>query len=79
MWWWDWSRWSSELDRMALNGVTSPLLALGQELVWNMVWEEEGLDQEEIDEWNAGPAYQAWFYMGNLRYDSSEAAFFQLP
>lgn len=52
---------------MALNGVTSPLLVLGQEFVWNQVWSELGLTQDEIDSWNAGPAYQAWFYMGNLQ------------
>ena len=67
MWWWDWDRWDHELNIMALNGVNNPLLVLGQEYIWNAVWEEMGLAQEEIDEWNAGPAYAAWFYMGNLK------------
>ena len=67
MWWWDWDRWDHELNLMALNGVNNPLLVLGQEYIWNSVWEEIGLSQEEIDEWNAGPAYAAWFYMGNIK------------
>mmetsp|Transcript_16406 Transcript_16406/g.30686 ORF Transcript_16406/g.30686 Transcript_16406/m.30686 type:complete len:739 (+) Transcript_16406:52-2268(+) len=66
-WWWDWERWDRELNLMAMQGINFPLLVLGQEYIWNQVWLELGLSQGEINEWNAGPAFAAWFYMGNLK------------
>ena len=68
MWWWDWDRWEHELNLMAMNGVNMPLLILGQEYIWNQVWTQDfNISQDDVDSFNAGPAYAAWFYMGNLQ------------
>ncbi|GMH69651.1 hypothetical protein TL16_g05210 [Triparma laevis f. inornata] len=66
-WWWNWERWERELNLMAMQGINFPLLVLGQEFIWNQVWLDYNLSQSEINDWNAGPAFAAWFYMGNLK------------
>lgn len=66
--WWDWSRWETEIDWMALNGVNAPLAMVGQDAIWLDVFVEDfGLDRAElIASFFASPAYQPWHWMGNL-------------
>lgn len=63
---WGWERWQEELDYMALEGVNAPLMLVGMEAVWQDVLREMGYSQDEINQFVAGPAYQAWFLMNNL-------------
>ncbi|XP_006901783.1 PREDICTED: alpha-N-acetylglucosaminidase [Elephantulus edwardii] len=64
--WWDWARWEQEIDWMALNGINLALAWNGQEAIWQRVYLALGLNQSEIDEYFAGPAFLAWERMGNL-------------
>jgi alpha-N-acetylglucosaminidase len=64
---WDWSRWEQELDWLALHGVNLPLAFVGQELVWQSLWRELGLSDEEISGWFSGPAFLPWQRMGNIQ------------
>ncbi|XP_057300094.1 alpha-N-acetylglucosaminidase-like isoform X2 [Hydractinia symbiolongicarpus] len=63
---WNWSRWEREIDWMALNGINLPLAFTAQETVWQKVYIELGLTQEELDSHFAGPAFLAWQRMGNI-------------
>lgn len=63
---WDWSRWQQELDWMALHGFDMPLFNLAAEAVAARVWQQLGLEQQEIDNFNVGPAYLPWLRMGNI-------------
>ena len=58
--WWRWPRWEREIDWMALNGINLPLAFTGQEAIWKRVYTNLGLEQQEIDEHFAGPAFLAW-------------------
>lgn len=58
--WWKWPRWEREIDWMALNGINLPLAFTGQEAIWKRVLAQLGLEQSEIDEHFAGPAFLAW-------------------
>ncbi|XP_061667163.1 alpha-N-acetylglucosaminidase isoform X2 [Syngnathoides biaculeatus] len=64
--WWDWPRWEREIDWMALNGINLPLAFTGQEAIWQEVYRALGLNQSEIEEFFAGPAFLAWNRMGNM-------------
>jgi alpha-N-acetylglucosaminidase len=64
--WWDWSRWEKEIDWMALHGINMPLAITGQEYVWNEVYKSMGFTDEDLANFFSGPAYFAWFWMGNL-------------
>jgi alpha-N-acetylglucosaminidase len=64
--WWDWERWEKEIDLMALHGINMPLAITGQEYVWYEVYKEMGFSDEDLSEFFCGPAYLAWFWMGNL-------------
>jgi len=64
--WWDWDRWEKEIDWMALHGINMPLSITGQEYVWNEVYKSMGFSDEDLMEFFSGPAYFAWFWMGNL-------------
>ncbi|HTJ48141.1 MAG TPA: alpha-N-acetylglucosaminidase [Cyclobacteriaceae bacterium] len=64
--WWDWSRWEKEIDWMALHGINMPLAITGQEYVWNEVYKSMGFTDEDLSKFFSGPAYFAWFWMGNL-------------
>lgn len=64
--WWDWARWEQEIDWMALHGINMPLAITGQEYVWYEVYRELGFSDAELEEFFSGPAYFAWFWMGNL-------------
>ena len=63
---WDWPRWEREIDWMALHGINMPLMAVGMEKVWQNVLRGLGYDDESIDRFIAGPAFQAWWLMDNL-------------
>lgn len=63
---WDWKRWEQEIDWMALHGINLPLAVVGADVVWCRVLERLGYTKAEIDEFIAGPAFQAWWLMNNL-------------
>jgi alpha-N-acetylglucosaminidase len=63
----DWKDWEHELDWMALNGVNVMLVANGEEAVWQAVLKRIGYSNKEISDYISGPAYNAWWLMGNLQ------------
>ncbi|KNC87184.1 hypothetical protein SARC_00712 [Sphaeroforma arctica JP610] len=68
MWQWDWERWETEIDWMALKGINLPLAFTGQEYVWRRVYQRHfNVSDAELSEWFSGPAFLAWFRMGNLQ------------
>lgn len=64
--WWQWAEWERMIDWMALQGVNLPLASTGQEAVWQEVWREFGLTDEEIRSFFTGPAYLPWHRVGNI-------------
>ncbi|GMH42712.1 hypothetical protein BSKO_10631 [Bryopsis sp. KO-2023] len=64
---WDWKRWEAELDWMALHGVNLALALSGQEFIWVKVFEEMGLDRDDLSDFFAGPAFLSWGRMGNIQ------------
>ncbi len=62
----DWKGWERELDWMALNGVNLALATTGSEAVWQNTLRRIGYSEKEILEFFPGPAYTAWWLMGNL-------------
>ncbi len=64
--WWDWPRWEREIDLMAANGIDLPLAIIGTEAVWLNVLQRFGYTKDEAKHFIAGPAYTAWWLMGNL-------------
>lgn len=64
--WWDWDRWQREIDWMTLNGVNMPLAITGEEAICQKVYRELGFTDTELAKFFSGPAYFAWFWMGNL-------------
>jgi len=65
--WWNWERWEREIDWMALQGVNLPLAFTGQEYVQRALFKEFGLSDDEVHEYFTGPAFLAWFRMGNVQ------------
>ena len=63
---WDWNRWSEELDWMALHGVNMPLASVASEAIARRVWMKLGLTAQEADEFFTGAAHLPWHRMGNL-------------
>ena len=63
---WDWERWEQEIDWMALHGINLPLAIVGTDCVWRNVLFRLGYNKEEINQFIAGPAFQAWWLMNNL-------------
>lgn len=63
---WDWKRWEQEIDWMALHGINLPLAMVGTDVVWHNVLTKLGYTKEEINQFIAGPAFQAWWLMNNL-------------
>ncbi|ADV42401.1 alpha-N-acetylglucosaminidase [Bacteroides helcogenes] len=63
---WDWERWEKEIDWMALHGINLPLSIVGTGSVWRNVLSRLGYSKEEVNEFVAGPAFQAWWLMNNL-------------
>lgn len=64
--WWNWERWEKEIDWMALHGINMPLAITGQEYVWQEVYKQMGFSDDDLRQFFSGPAYFAWFWMGNL-------------
>ena len=64
--WWDWKRWQEEIDWAALHGINLFLALEGQEYVWEKLWLEFGVRQEDLDRYFPGPAFLAWHRMNNL-------------
>jgi alpha-N-acetylglucosaminidase len=63
---WSWQDWEKELDVMALNGVNLMLAPIGTEEVWQKTLAEFGFTDAEIRAYIPGPAFNAWWLMGNL-------------
>jgi len=61
-----WTNWERELDWMALNGVNLMLAPVGIEAVWQNTLLKLGYSQKETLDFIAGPAFGAWWLMGNL-------------
>ena len=64
--WWDWPRWEREIDWMALSGINMPMALLGQESVWQTVYRDLGLTDDDLADYFVGPAFFPWGWMGNL-------------
>jgi len=64
--WWDWAQWEKLIDWMALNGVNLPLSVTGQEAVWQAVCRREGMSEDQIFQFLAGPPYLPFQWMGCL-------------
>ena len=64
--WWKWEDWERLIDWMALNGVTMPLATSGQEAIWQKIWMNHGLTDEEVRSYFTGPAHLAWHRMTNI-------------
>ncbi|WGQ09801.1 alpha-N-acetylglucosaminidase [Pedobacter gandavensis] len=62
-----WKDWERELDWMALNGVNLMLAPVGMEAVWQNTLRKLGYTEKEITDFVAGPAFGAWWLMGNLQ------------
>lgn len=62
--WWDWSQWEQIIDWMALQGINLPLSVTGQESVWQQVYRDLGLSDDEIAAFMVGPAYLPFGWMG---------------
>jgi alpha-N-acetylglucosaminidase len=63
---WHWRDWERFIDWMALNGVNMPLAQNGNEYVWQKVWREYGLGDQEIRAFFTGPAHLPWHRMLNI-------------
>lgn len=63
---WDWERWQTEIDWMALHGINIPLAAVGHECVWRNMMLRLGYSEEQVGKFIAGPAFLAWWEMNNL-------------
>ncbi len=66
MLWWQWDDWERFIDWMALNGINMPLAITGQEAIWQEVWKDFGMSDEQIRAYFTGPAHLPWHRMGNL-------------
>ena len=64
--WWKWEDWERLIDWMALNGVTMPLATTGQEAIWQKIWMEHGLSDEQVRSYFTGPAHLGWHRMCNI-------------
>ena len=70
---WDWKRWEFEIDWMALHGINMPLAMTGQEKIWQKVWKKYyGLTDEDLNDYFTGPAFLAWYRMGDIYGNSDE-------
>jgi len=62
-----WKDWERELDWMALNGFNVMLMPVGMESVWQKTLIKMGFSEKEIQNFIPGPAFTAWWLMGNLQ------------
>ncbi len=63
---WDWKLWEKEFDFMAMNGINLALATTGSESVWKRTLERLNFSKKEIEDFIPGPAFTAWWLMGNL-------------
>lgn len=64
---WTQERWQQEIDWMALHGINMPLALVGLDVVWKKTLEKlGGYSEDEINDFIAGPGFQAWWAMNNL-------------
>ncbi len=63
---WHFADWEKELDWMALHGINMPLAMGGQEAIWQKVYKDMGLTNDEMSAFFTGPAFLPWQRMGNL-------------
>lgn len=64
---WNWTQWEDEIDRMAMQGINMPLVAvIGQYAVWQNTLRRLGYSEKEILDFLPGAGYEAWWLMGNL-------------
>ena len=61
-----WDQWERLIDWMALQGINLPLAQNGNEYVWQKVWREYGLSDDEIRTFFTGPAHLPWNHMLNI-------------
>ncbi|WP_052745816.1 alpha-N-acetylglucosaminidase [Allosalinactinospora lopnorensis] len=61
---WGWPEWEREIDWMALHGINLPLAITGQEAVWQAVYRQLGMDDDDIRAFLGGPAYLPFTWMG---------------
>lgn len=61
-----WKDWEHELDWMSLHGVNMMLATIGTEAVWQQTLKKFGFSDKEIKAFIPGPAFNAWWLMGNL-------------
>lgn len=64
---WNWKQWEHELDWMALSGVNLMLAPQGTEEIWQHVLRDIGYSPGEIEAYLPGPAFNAWWMMGNIQ------------
>eukprot|EP01084_Bolivina_argentea_P096743 173915_1 len=66
--WWDWNRWEKEIDWMILQNINLLLLPTLNELIeYELYTTHYGLTDYDLKQYFVGPAFLAWFRMGNLR------------
>ncbi|SEG83002.1 alpha-N-acetylglucosaminidase [Nonomuraea solani] len=61
---WDWADWESEIDWMALHGITMPLAVTGHEAALHAAYSLLGLDDDQIRSFLGGPGYLPFQFMG---------------
>lgn len=61
-----WEDWEQTIDLLALNGVNLMLAPVGMEIVWQNTLKKLGYSDEETLDFISGPAFSAWWLMGNL-------------
>ena len=64
--WWDWDQWQRMIDWMALHGINMPLAVTGQEAVWQNVYRQMGLTDEQLSDFFVGPGFLPFGWMGCL-------------
>jgi len=62
--WWDWAQWERLIDWMALHGINMPLSVTGQEAIWQKVYRDLGLSDQQTEEFFVGPGYLPFGWMG---------------
>ncbi|GAB1603501.1 alpha-N-acetylglucosaminidase-like isoform X3 [Argonauta hians] len=65
--WFNWKQWESHIDWMALHGINFPLAFTGQEAIFQRVLIKLGFSQSDLDGFFSGPAFLAWYRMGNIQ------------
>lgn len=65
---WDFERWSLEIDWMALNGINLLLLpTLNEYIEYILFTKYYKIKETQLADYFVGPAFLAWFRMGNLQ------------